>query len=145
MSEKMAIGIDIDKALIEKNVTDLVASAIANALGDKEEIVNMAVTKIITSYVDESGAPCSRDKWRAKPYLQHVAEQCVIRTVREQIRAYVDENRAIFAEEVKKQMSQKKFRESMAGSFLNAVLERATSEWKMPISISFEKPKDSDY
>lgn len=142
MNEKMAIGIDIDKALIEKNVTNLVASAIANALGDKEEIINKAVTSIISSYVDEHGAPCSRDKWRSKPYLQYLAEQCVISTVREQIRAYVEENKSLFAEEVKKQMSQKKFKESVAGSFLSAVLERTTSEWKMPISVTLEKPRD---
>lgn len=142
MSEKMAIGIDIDKALIEQNVTNLVASAIANALGDKEKIVDMAVSKIITSYVDESGAPCSRDKWRAKPYLQYLAEQCVISTVREQIKLYVEENKDQFAEEVKKQLSQKKFKESAAGAFISTILTSASSRYSMPITVSFEPDKD---
>lgn len=142
MSEKMSVGIDIDRALIEQNVTNLVASAIANALGDKEEIINMAVNKIIMSYVDESGVPCNRDKWRAKPYLQYLAEQCVIRTVKEQITAYVDENRDQFAEEVKKQLSQKKFRESVAGAFLNQILSCATSRYSMPITVSFKPDND---
>ena len=87
MSEKetLSLGIDIDKSIIEKNITLMVAGAIADALGDKEKLVQMAVEQVLSSYVDSEGRPCKKDSYYARPYIQYIAEKTVEETIRAQI------------------------------------------------------------
>ena len=142
MTEKMSFGIDVDKELIEKNVTALVAHAIADALGDKEALVNHAVTNILQSYVDRNGVPCSAGDWNKQPYLQYLAKTCVENTIREEIKNEVENNKETFKEIIKKELSKPKYREQIASSFIGAILENSLTMWKMPVTINFEKPKD---
>ena len=142
MTEKMSFGIDVDKALIEKNVTALVAHAIADALGDKEALVQTAVSKVLSSYVNEKGAPCGKDDWRSKPFLQYLAEQCVVNTVREEIIKAVEENKEEFRTALKKELSKPKMRESVATSFVNAILTKAANTWSIPVTVEFQAPKE---
>lgn len=142
MTEKMSFGIDVDKALIEQNVTALVAHAIADALGDKEALVQTAVSKVLSSYVNEKGDPCKKDDWRSKPFLQYLAERCVVDTVREEIIKAVEENKEEFRTALKKEISKPKMRETMAASFINAILTDAANTWKMPVKVEFQKPQE---
>lgn len=142
MADKLNLGVEIDKKLIEDNVTKLVASAIAEALGDKEKLINDAVKSILMSYVNEAGEPCSASSWHARPYLQHVAESTVKKAVREQIAQSVEEHKDAFANELKRQISTKTFQSSVAASFLKCVLGAAESSWKMPITVSFDSKED---
>lgn len=140
MPEKLTMGIDVDKAIIEENVTKLVAAAIANALGDKDALVKKAIEEVLSSYVNKKGEPVKRDAWGAIPYIDYLSRKCVVETVQTQIQAMVEENKGVFVEEIRRQISQKKFRETMAESFLKAVLSKAENEWKMPVTVTFAKP-----
>lgn len=140
MLEKLTMGIDVDKAIIEENVTKLVAAAIANALGDKDALIKKAIEEVLSSYVTKEGKPASRTAWGAIPYIDYLARKCVVESVQTQIQAMVEENKDVFVEEIRRQISQKKFRETMAESFLKAVLSKAENEWKMPVTVTFEKP-----
>lgn len=142
MGEKMSFGIDVDKSLIEQNVTALVAHAIADALGDKEALVQTAVSKVLQSYVNADGTPCSKDAWRSKPFLQYLAEQCVVNTVREEIIKAVEANKEEFRTALKKELSKPKMRESVATSFVNAILTKAENTWNMPVTVEFQAPKE---
>jgi len=142
MSEKISMGIDLDKKIIEENVTNLVAAAISTALGDKEMLVTSAVKTVISSYVDERGEPCSKDKWHCKPYLQYLAEKCVVDVMRKQVRLAVEQNRASFEEAIKRELAKPAFKKELATSFLSSILNCASSDWEMPVHISFEKPTD---
>lgn len=59
MKETLNMGIQIDKELIENNVSNAVCVAIASALGDKDELIGKAVKAVVSSYVDTEGRPCS--------------------------------------------------------------------------------------
>lgn len=142
MTEKMSFGIDIDKELIEKNVTAMVAHAIADALGDKETLVNNAVAKILQSYVRKDGTPCASSDWNKIPYIQYLANQCVEDTIREELRKAVEENKDAFRKVISKELSKPKTQNQIGTAFIDALLASATSSWKTPITISFEPPKD---
>lgn len=142
MSEKMSFGIDIDKELIEKNVTAMVAHAIADALGDKETLVNNAVAKILQSYVRKDGTPCASSDWNKIPYIQYLANQCVEDTIREELRKAVEENKDAFRKVISKELSKPKTQNQMGAAFIDALLSNATKAWKTPITISFEPPED---
>ncbi len=143
MSEKISMGIDLDKRIIEENVTNLVAAAISTALGDKEALVTSVVKNVIASYIDERGELCSKDKWHSKPYLQYLAEKCVMDVMREQVQLAVEQNRASFEEAIKRELAKPAFKKELATSFLSSILDCASRDWKMPVHISFEKPKDN--
>lgn len=138
MKEKMSFGIDVDKELIEKNVTALVATAIADALGDKETLVNNAVTKILQSYVKKDGTPCAPNEWNAIPYVQYIANQCVENTIREELRKAVEENKDAFRKVISKELAKPKTQNQMGAAFIDALLRNSSQDWKTPIAISFE-------
>lgn len=55
MKEILNMGIQIDKELIENNVSNAACVAIASALGDKDELIGKAVKAVVSSYVDTEG------------------------------------------------------------------------------------------
>ena len=141
-NQKMTASLSIDTQYIEGEVNRIVKAAIVAALGNRDEIIKKAIDNTIDSYVDERGNPCKKDSYRAKPYLDHLAEKTVENVVREAIAEVVDENREAFKVEIKKNIGKRKWKENMAQSFIQMIIDNTKSEWKMPVSISFEKPKE---
>ena len=54
----------------------------------------------------------------------------------------VNENRDEFKAEIKRQIGKRKWKENLAETFVALILEEAKTDWKMPVSVTFEKPKD---
>lgn len=141
-NEKMTASLSIDTQYIEGEVNRIVKAAIVSALGNRDEIIRKAIDNTIDSYVDERGNPCKKDSYRAKPYLDYLAEKTVENVVREAMAEVVDENREAFKVEIKKNIGKRKWKENMAQSFIQMIIDNTKSEWKMPVSISLEKPKE---
>lgn len=142
MSDKLTVGLDLDKNLIEANITKAISAAITTALGDTQTLVNKAVEKILSSYVDRDGKRCERGSYRAMPYLQYVAENCVTAAVQEQMKKAIEDNKQAFEDELKKALSNPKNRKTISGRFVEAMLNAASNSWKMPVTVSFEVPKE---
>ena len=140
--EKMTASLSIDTQYIEGEVNRIVKAAIVSALGNRDEIIKKAIDNTIDSYVDERGNPCKKDSYRAKPYLDYLAEKTVENVVREAMAEVVNENREAFKVEIKKNIGKRKWKENMAQSFIQMIIDNTESEWKMPVSISLEKPKE---
>lgn len=140
--EKMTASFSIDAQYIEGEVNRIVKAAIVSALGNRDEIIKKAIDNTIDSYVDERGNPCKKDSYRAKPYLDYLAEKTVENVVREAMAEVVDENREAFKVEIKKNIGKRKWKEDMAQSFIQMIIDNTKSAWKMPVSISLEKPKE---
>ena len=142
-TEMVNLGIQVDKKQIEDNVTRLVAASIANALGDRNTIVQDAITRILTTYVNKnSGEVCRESDWNKISYIDWLAKQVVEQTVREEINRAVKENDEAFRAAILKELSKPQNRQNLAKSFIDAILRASTAEWKMPISITFEKARD---
>src|SRR5574344_859881 len=101
MKETLKMGIQIDKELIENNVSNAVCVAIASALGDKDELIGKAVKAVVSSYVDTEGRPCSSGSYRAIPYLKYLAEQSVKESVKNEIAKMVEENKEQFSQAIR--------------------------------------------
>lgn len=142
MSEKLTVGLDLDKNLIEANITKAISAAITTALGDPQTLVNKAVEKILCSYVDRDGKTCDRSSYRAIPYLQYVAENCVTSAIRAQMEKAIKDNQQAFEDELKKALSNPRIRKDITGRFVEAMLNAASNSWKMPVTVSFEVPKE---
>nr|DAS68408.1 MAG TPA: hypothetical protein [Caudoviricetes sp.] len=140
--EKMTASFSIDAQYIEGEVNRIVKAAIVSALGNRDEIIKKAIDNTIDSYVDERGNPCKKDSYRAKPYLDYLAEKTVENVVREAMAEVVDENRETFKTEIKKAIGKRKLKNDMAQSFVQMIIDDAKSEWRMPVTVSIEKPKE---
>ena len=139
------MSLNISDEVIKAAVQEEVHAGIVKALGDPSVIVRDAIKTMTNRYVDERGEFVSKDNWRAKPYFDWLAEDIVKTTIKEEIEKYVNENREEFAEEIRKQLKSGDFKKNIITSFLQAIVKCTESEWKMPISISFEKPKEDIY
>lgn len=142
MAEMIGLEMKLNEKYIEESVHDIVKAAIAQALGDPTKIINAAIDSALTSYVDSSGNPCKKDSWRAIPYLDYVAEQTIEETVREVMKEVIEENKDHFKAEIKKQLSERSFREKLTAQYLSSILKTSEETWRMPVSVNFEKQKD---
>ncbi len=135
-------SLSIDAGYIEAEVQRIVKAAIVETLGNKDEIIRKAIDSTIDKYVDDKGEPCRKDSYRAKPFLDYVAQKTVEKTVREVFEELVEENKDDFKAEIKRQLGKRKWKEDVAQSFIQLILDDVKSEWKMPVKVSLEKPKD---
>lgn len=62
--------------------------------------------------------------------------------MREVFEELVEENKDDFKAEIKRQLGKRKWKEDVAQSFIQLILDDVKSEWKMPVKVSLEKPKD---
>jgi uncharacterized membrane-anchored protein YjiN (DUF445 family) len=138
----VSASLSIDAKYIETEVQRIVKAAIVETLGNKDEIIRKAIDSTIDQYVDERGEPCKKDSYRARPFLDYVAQKTVEKTVREAIEETVNENKEEFKAEIKKQIGKRKWKEDIAQSFVQLILDDVKSDWKMPVSISLQKPKE---
>lgn len=144
MKEKLNMGIEIDKELIESNVSNAVCVAIASALGDKDELIGKAVKAVISSYVDSDGRPCSSRSYRAIPYLKYLTEQSIKESVKNEIAKMVEENKEQFSQAIRAELNKPSVRQQLAAAFIDAVIGAAQLDWKMPVTVSFNRI-DNDY
>lgn len=135
-------SLSIDAEYIESEVQKIVKTAIVAALGNRDEIVRKAIDATIDQYVDSEGMPCKKGSYRAIPFLDYMAKKTVESTVREAISEVVEENKEEFKAEIKRQIGKRKWKEDMAQTFIQLILDNAKSEWKMPVSIALEKTKE---
>ena len=138
-TEKLSMGIEIDKALIEKNVSDAVCIAIADALGDKTELVRKAVRAVVASSVNERGEPCSSNSYRAQPYLRWLATNAIKDTVSKEIATMIDNNQAAFSAMIRAELNQPAVQDMLAKNFITAILNASQTGWRMPVTVSFEQ------
>jgi len=141
-TEKLSMGIEIDKALIEKNVSDAVCIAIAAALGDKTELVRKAVRAVVASSVDERGEPCASSLYRAQPYLRWLATNAIKDTVSKEITTMIDNNQAAFSATIRAERNQPAVQDMLAKNFITAILNASQTDWRMPITVSFKQIKE---
>lgn len=140
--EKMTASLSIDAKYVEEEVSRIVKAAIVSALGNRDEIIRKAIDRTIDTYVDRDGNPCRKDNYRARPYLDYLAEKTVETVVREAMAEMVEENKEEFKAEIKKAIGKRKWKEDMAQTFVQMIIDDAKSEWKMPVTVSIEKPKE---
>ena len=141
-TEKLSMGIEIDKALIEKNVSDAVCIAIAAALGDKTELVRKAVRAVVARSVDERGEPCASSSYRAQPYLRWLATNAIKDTVSKEITTMIDNNQAAFSATIRAERNQPAVQDMLAKNFITAILNASQTGWRMPVTVSFEQIKE---
>lgn len=141
MANMIGLDLKVDEKYIEASVQEIVKSAITQALGDPTKIVKNAVDSAIGTYVNEEGKECRKDSYRARPYLDWLATKTIEETAREVMREVVEENKDLFKEEIKKQLSARCFRESVAESFVKLLIDNSENKWQMPVLVKFEPEK----
>ena len=141
-NESVKASFSIDAEYIKAEVQKIVKSAIVATLGEMDELIRKAIDTTIDQYVDRDGNPCRKDSYRAIPYLDFVAQQTVEKVVREAICEVVEENRDAFKVEIKRQLGSRKWKENVAQTFIQLILDDAKEKWMMPVSVTLQKPKE---
>jgi hypothetical protein len=144
MANILGVDLKLDQEYIKASVEDIVKSGIVQALGDPERIVKTAVDQTINMKVDRDGKPCS-SSYGSVSYLNWLANKTVQDVVMEAMTDIVKEQADTIKELVKKQLSSKQFLNDVSGQFVKSLLDNTAITWKTPITVCFEKPKDSDY
>lgn len=140
---KMTASLSIDPKYVEGEVQRIVKAAIVAALGNRDEIIRGAIDNTIGTWVDKrTGEPAKKDSYYTEPYLDYLAKKTVESVVREVFEEVVNENRDEFKAEIKRQIGKRKWKENLAEAFVALILEEAKTDWEMPVSVTFEKPKD---
>lgn len=140
MANVLGIDLNIDEKFIQESVQSVVKAAMIDALGDPSVLVKAAIDQAINKYVDKkTGEESRKGNWGSVPWLDYLANKVVEDTVREVVVQVVEENTEVFKEEIKKQFSDKKFRNNAAAAFIRTIMDAATSRYSMPISISFKE------
>lgn len=137
MTEKLSLGVEIEKSMIQDSVTNIVAASIATALGDKEALVAKAVKDVISSYVNLEGKPCKKSDWHAKPYIQYLADRCIVDATRRLIEETVREHQKDFEDAVKKRAVLSEVQKIGCRIF-----RRRNSEFR---KVVLENARDSEY
>ena len=135
----LGVEMKIDQEYIRASVEDIVKTAMVSALGNPEDLVRKAINLTVDTWVDSEGRPCKKDSYSAIPYIKYLAEEIVVKTIREAVRELVEENKEMFRKEFLLQIRRKQFGEGMVAAFLDVVLEGAKSKYNMPVSVNFEK------
>lgn len=136
------MSLNISDEVIKAAVREEVNAGIVKALGNPEVVVRDAIHEMTNKYVDSNGNFVKKDSWHAISYFDWLAKDTIEKTVKEEIEKYISENREEFAKEIRKQLQSNNFKEKTAEAFLQAVTSITEKSWKMPISVSFEVPKD---
>lgn len=144
MSNIVGLDLNINQEYIAASVQDIVKAAIIQALGNEGEIVRKAIDSTIDCYVTDDGKKCGKNDWRAKPFLDWLAQKTVEDTVRECVKEIVEENKDTFKAEIKKQLSSRKWKENVAEAFLGAILDAGKSMYRMPITLTFQQNGEDD-
>lgn len=136
------VNLNVSEGLIKSVIQEEIKAGIIRALGDPSQIVRTAIEKMTDLYVDEDGKFCKETSWHAKPYFDWLVEQTVKDCVKDEITKYVTENRGELANEVRAQLKNANFRNKIAASFVQSIVDTTEKSWKMPINISFEEYKE---
>ena len=136
------MSLNISDEVIKAAVREEVNAGIVKALGNPEVLVRDAVHEMTNKYVDSNGEFVKKGSWKAIPYFDWLAQSTVEKTVREEIEKYINEHKEEFAKEIREQLRTTDFKKQMAAGFLQSVVTVTEKDWKMPINVSFEKPKE---
>ena len=144
MSNIIGLDLNLDQEYIEKSVQSIVKAAIVTALGDQGTIIKKAIDSTINCYVDSSGKKVEKGSWRARPFLDWLAEKTVEDVARECFVEIVNKNKDKLREEILEQLKQKKWQKDVAGAFMRTLLDSTEKTWLAPISITFAEPEQED-
>lgn len=136
------VNLNVSDELIKSALREEVNAGIVRALGDPAQIVRTAIEQMTDLYVDRDGNLCKKNSYYAKPYFDWLVEQTVKDCVKDEITKYVTENKGELANEVRAQLKNANFRNKIAASFVQKIVDTTEKTWKMPISISFEECKE---
>lgn len=142
MGNIMGVELNLDQEYIKGAVEDIVKAGIVSALGDPSVIVKSALDKSINRLVDRNTGKETNSPWDGIPYLQYLANKTVENTVRKCMEEYIEQHQEEFRQEILRQFSSKQFKKDLAASFIQTITDASKSTYRMPIRVSFERPKD---
>lgn len=138
MSDSSIASLQIPKEMIESAIRTHVAAAIADAFGEKNAILNMAVGRVINQRVDSEGKPSTYSRDSDRPWI----EWAIGETVRESVKSVLSEELAKQQDRIRAEISaqlQKKnspLLKMLVESMANSITEIAGNRYRMTVNVS---------
>ena len=125
----------IPKDVIEPIIQAHVSRAVCEALSGREQLIDRAVTRILTQKVDDTGKPSTYGN--AVPFVEWAMVTAIKVAVKEALQEEVGKHKAALKATIIKQLQRqnsplvKKLVEAMT----TGVIDAATSQWRLTVDV----------
>ena len=137
LMRKVSIELERDKKMCSETLSSIWSG---NAPLQEQSVETLCILfDYLSRHVDSDCKPCSSSSYRARTYLDWLAQETIKETVKQAIREEIDEHKEEFKEIIKQQISSKRMKNNIALAFLATIVDCAKSTYKMPIEVKFNK------
>lgn len=142
MGNIVGLDLNVDENFISNAVNNAVIAGVAEALSDKDGMINSFVSAVLNQKVDSDGRPSSysRDK---TTLLEYEVRKILKNEVHESIKEVIEERKSEIKAAIKKAFEDEAGQDNLVASFLESITRSLTSNWST--HVSFEWKKQSDY
>lgn len=140
---KNILGVDlkIDQEYISNCVKEVVNASMVEALGAKNDIVEIVVRELLNTKVDSRG-DITTSSYNSEKLINYELKKQIRDVVIETVKKTIEEKRPILEEMIKKELSKKANLNKFVDSFINNTTKTLENSYSTKINIEFEKEKD---
>lgn len=142
MGNIVGLDLNVDENFISNAVNNAVIAGIAEALSDKEGMVNSFVSAVLTQKVDRDGRPSSYSR-DTTTLLEYHVKKILNGEVHECIKEVIEERKPGIKAAIKKAFEDEATQDNLVASFLESLTRTLTADWNT--NVSFEWKERSDY
>lgn len=137
----LGVDLKIDQEYISNCVKEVVNASMVEALGAKNDIVEIVVRELLNTKVDSRG-DVTTSSYNSEKLINYELKKQIRDVVIETIKKTIEEKRPILEEMIKKEISKKANLNKFVDSFINNTTKTLENSYSTKINIEFEKEKD---
>lgn len=139
MNNILGVDLKIDQKYIAECVKEVVNASMIEALGNKNDIVEIVVRELLNTKVDKNTGEPSTSSWGTERLLDFELRKQMTEVVRETVKHSIEEKKPLLTEMIKKELSKKSNMEKFVDSFINNTTKVLENNWSTKINIDFER------
>lgn len=137
----LGVDLKIDQEYISNCVKEVVNASMVEALGAKNDIVEIVVKELLNTKVDSRG-DITTSSYNSEKLINYELKKQIRDVVIETVKKTIEEKRPILEEMIKKELSKKANLNKFVDSFINNTTKTLENSYSTKINIEFEKEKD---
>jgi len=130
------LGFKVPEELVKPIIKDLVATYIAQQMGDANKVIAELVSKALSVKVNENGVVDKYDSYNHQSYINLILNKSIHELAKETLKEILDANKEKIKEQIKLAIS----KQGDLGEFIfNGFKESLESNWHSHISVAFKR------
>lgn len=137
MNKNLA-SFSLDQELLNPIIETHIKGAIANILGNPEQVMEKVITQIMTHKVNERGDISNYSSDNRYNYVDVVFRNVITKVAKEEIENWAKTNADTIRESIRKQLSTKKAQDSFAKSVVDGLVRCVGNNYRISADMKFE-------